>query len=253
MNGNGKSGVIILAALCVIISVVTLFTVKGKDTTAPEIMIEKKAIYYDGVDTSTLLEGITAVDNKDGDVTDSLIVTHIYETGDGTGVVSYAAKDSSKNVATASRGFFYSGYDVEEIIGTEMAEDAANANESEDNDSAENADNAEETAAEQNQGETSENGGTPADDYESIKEQNLAQGIPFIKLVQSEATVEVGSTFNVFRYIEEAVDDKDSINTMLRIEGEVNTSVPGEYEVRVFAKDSDGNQSNVETLKVTVE
>ncbi len=60
---------------------------------------------------SALLQGITASDNVDGDVTDSLVVEHI-ELLDSEGhlMVSYAAFDQAGNVAKAQREAKYTNY-----------------------------------------------------------------------------------------------------------------------------------------------
>lgn len=246
---RGRNGMVILAILCIVLSGITYFAVGKKDTSAPEIVFERKSIYYDGEDTSTLLDGVSALDDRDGDVTDSIIITSIYQTSEKTGIVIYAAKDQANNVTTLGRGFFYEGYDMTQILGLPEAE-PSNPGEAEPADisGTEITDSdAEET------GEIPESGRMTDEDYERIKEQNLAQGIPFIKLLEYEAAIERGSSFNIYRYIEEAVDDVDTIRTMLRVRGNVDTTVPGVYEVTVFAKDSDGNESNMEKIMITVE
>lgn len=254
---NEKSVVVILAALCAVISGFTLITVRGRDHTAPEIIMEKKAIYYNGRDTSTLFDGVTAVDDRDGDVTDSLIISRIYPSGEGTGIVTYAAKDSTNNVTMATRGFFYEGYDPNDVTGINNMKSPDVMGDAQGTETVEGdtqtpegtADGTPDGAAEGESDETAE--GTV--DYDRLREENLAAGIPFVKLVQYEAAIERGSDFNVFRYIEEAVDDADSISTMLRVDGAIDTTTAGEYELQIYAIDSDGNHSNIETLKITVE
>ncbi len=293
--------VVVLTVLCAVCSAVILVMVKRQDTTAPTIEFEKTSIYYNGRDVLTLLEGVTAVDDRDGDVSETLMVTDIYPLSDGTGIVVYAAKDMSNNVVTAGRGFFYEGYDTSRLPGVAERQDGAGAEsvtgvapgafgDAAGGETGADPDGAGMPGAEGEQdgadlpgggqvvdGEAgTTDGGTDAgnarageggadtagnagggamsgEEYDRLREQNLSQGIPFVRLVQYEAVLERGSAFNIYRYIDEAVDDTDSIRTMLRVEGSVDTNTPGEYEVRVFAKDSDGNESNVEILTVTVE
>ena len=85
--------VVVLTVLCAVCSAVILVMVKRQDTTAPTIEFEKTSIYYNGRDVLTLLEGVTAVDDRDSDVSETLMVTDIYPLSDGTGIVVYAAKD----------------------------------------------------------------------------------------------------------------------------------------------------------------
>ena len=58
-----------------------------------------------------LLEGMTAEDDRDGDVTDSLVVQEISEFDDeGNRTVRYAAVDDSGNVGYYSRTMTYTDY-----------------------------------------------------------------------------------------------------------------------------------------------
>ena len=62
-------------------------------------------------DDSALLQGITATDKKDGDVTDSIIVEEVSPfTGTGHRIVNYAAFDSDHHVTHTKRELIYSDY-----------------------------------------------------------------------------------------------------------------------------------------------
>lgn len=68
-------------------------------------------------DTTALLQGVTATDPEDGDVTDSLVVEDIGEfQDDGSRVVTYTAFDNSGNVTKATRLLRYSDYHSPEIV-----------------------------------------------------------------------------------------------------------------------------------------
>ena len=78
------------------------------DRTAPVITLpDTEHTYTTGTDTDQLLEGVTAYDSHDGeqfrDVTASLLIEKVTETGNGEVIVTYAAMDSSNNVAELSR------------------------------------------------------------------------------------------------------------------------------------------------------
>lgn len=74
------------------------------DRTAPVITLPDDEITYTGnMNEDRLLDGVTAYDAHDGDVTASLLVEKITETGNGEVIVTYAAVDSSNNVAEQSR------------------------------------------------------------------------------------------------------------------------------------------------------
>lgn len=85
----------------------------GTDTTAPEITVNAEALevsVHDGKDV--LLQGIAAADDRDGDVTGSLVVEGIGEINDANEVtVTYAAFDRSGNVAKAKRTVRYTDYE----------------------------------------------------------------------------------------------------------------------------------------------
>lgn len=93
----------------------TMYQVKNqavKDTEAPEILCDSDTIEVkiDATDEE-LMSGMTAKDNRDGDVTDSLVVvskSKFFEKGKRR--VHYAAFDSKSNVATFTREMNYTNY-----------------------------------------------------------------------------------------------------------------------------------------------
>ena len=64
---------------------------------------ETELEYRDGMSDEELLEGVTATDETDGDVSGSLVVEKVSEAGNRTVIVTYGAKDAANNVAKASR------------------------------------------------------------------------------------------------------------------------------------------------------
>lgn len=82
------------------------------DTQPPEIILEEnipEISVFD--DRDALLQGVTATDKKDGDVTDLLVVERVsLQNADGSILVSYAAFDRSGNVAKAQREARYTDY-----------------------------------------------------------------------------------------------------------------------------------------------
>lgn len=83
------------------------------DKTAPEITVEEGTLEVSvHEDRSALLQGVSAVDRRDGDVTGSVIVEHVgLLNSDGEASVRYAACDSSGNVAKFSRTIRFSDYE----------------------------------------------------------------------------------------------------------------------------------------------
>lgn len=82
----------------------SIFLHMNQDRTAPVIAFpEEIPVYSEDMNESLLLAGVSAVDDRDGDVSGSLLIEKIAETSKGDVIVTYAAVDSSNNVAKASR------------------------------------------------------------------------------------------------------------------------------------------------------
>ena len=82
----------------------------GEDRNGPEISVPQEEItYVAGTDTSALLNGVTAQDDRDGDVTDTVTIESIIPNADQTGAsVVYVAKDSKNNVTKETKTILYS-------------------------------------------------------------------------------------------------------------------------------------------------
>ena len=108
----------VIGAADVVLLVICLIFYLGRDRKGPEIFFneENQIVYSDGIDEELLLDGVTAVDEKDGDVSDSLLVEKVAGTNGKEVIVTYVARDSSNNVGKASRAFTvasnYKGGDV---------------------------------------------------------------------------------------------------------------------------------------------
>lgn len=275
-----KHFVAIFAVLVFAVSVLTVAGVSYKDTEPPKISYGEESIHLDGADVSTLLADVQAHDNKDGDVTDSLIISRLYPASDNAGVVIYAAKDTSNNVSVKRRNFTFEEANKEAIFAalnitlepgeTDDSTDPNGSDADPNEDAAEP--NGSDTdpngnAAEPNGDGTNPNGGNSAgsdepednlngsladEEYAKLKAENQRKGYPFMRLKVHEVTLHVGDRFSIYTYISEVGDDVDTINTMLRLEHNVDTSKAGVYQAKVYARDSDGHVSNIEQLKVTV-
>lgn len=104
--------VLILLTLVIFMGYRALADLKS-DTKAPEIRLDAVIPEISVKDPkSALLQGITAKDNADGDVTASLVVENIeLLDGEGNLMISYAAFDSAGNVAKAQREAKYGDYE----------------------------------------------------------------------------------------------------------------------------------------------
>lgn len=100
-----KKLTVITSCLCVILLVVCAVVYLGKDRTGPVITMTEEKISYEGSENvSELLNGVTATDDKDGDVTDTVKVDRVTEVQSmDYVVVTYVAKDRSNNITKKDR------------------------------------------------------------------------------------------------------------------------------------------------------
>lgn len=77
----------------------------GKDRTAPELALgQTEYVYEEDLPEHILLEGVTAWDEKDGDVTDRVVVEKIItDTVKKTATITYGVTDREGNVRRVSR------------------------------------------------------------------------------------------------------------------------------------------------------
>ena len=247
-----------LAAVTVVLAGANGIVLLGEDRRPPRISFpETAAVWQEGMDDSLLLEGVTAEDDRDGNVTDSLRLREVLPSADRTeATVIYVAKDSSNNIVQASRVL---------QAGDGSGETAQTRPESQGTDTAEgNGATAEQpaqpvTAAPEPTGSAAV---TPEDPEEAGRQENeaaiaeLPPEAPRLYLSQYTVTLPAGSDFNPLSYVSDVTDDADSRDTMftrISVDGEADTQTPGTYDVYLFANDSEGNSSNRAHLTVTVQ
>ena len=248
---EAKKIVAVVGAIDVVLLVVCLVLYMGKDRKGPEIFFdkEKQIEYAEGMDEALLLEGVTAVDEKDGDVSDSLLVEKVAGTNGKEVIVTYVARDGANNVGKASRAFtVVDSYDRGDILpveeetfetgdmpGTEGATETETG-------SNEEGSSGEEEGQDENQGERN-NEGEPAGPN------------PVLVLNADVIETKKGVAPNWNEVIETMSDDKDDYNTLynnLKLEGQVKLNEEGEYPVTLYTVDTDGNRSEVSNLVVRV-
>lgn len=225
-----------LGILCMAFSATAVFLVVDRDKTEPVIAVPEDGslTYVAGEDKKILLEGVTASDSEDGDVSDTLVIESIRPNGDWA-VVTYTAVDHSHNASKASCVVNYQ---------TETEEEETIAGEKRLADSEDEAE------------ELQENSETKAQKDVEDAIADLPKESPRFRLSQHEVMLAVGEVFDYSQYISDITDDKDSREQLygrIRLQGKVDTSKAGIYEISYFVVDSDKNQSNVEVLTVKVE
>lgn len=226
---------VITAILSILSGLLLIGAVAGiilKDRTAPVISLEGKnnMTYTEGDDMDVLLKDMTAEDDKDGDVTDSLRVSNIYVTSKNRAMVVYVAKDEANNIAKLKREVKYMQKEV--VVEEVTEEQEETASETEQTTETTAANNAQSSTPEATQEETTE---------------------PRVIMLQNEATLKVGETFSIYRYVERAVDaNGNDISRSMHVEGTYDTNAAGVYQLQIYAWDANQVRTNVETFTLTV-
>lgn len=252
-----KRGIVVgMLALCMLLGAGVAGVYITGDRQGPKITTpdDSNMTYVEGTDTKYLLEGIEAVDKKDGDVSDSLVIENIRPNEDKTQVaVIYVAKDSKNNVTKKTRIMNYQ---------TEGAEPVKSDEDSQQDPKIEDSNQPDPAMDSEGEGTNTENESRPVNgtaEGEAVNEAAIAAlpaGSPKFYLTEYDLTITAGSTFNELSYVKEITDDKDTRERLYRniqIEGQVNSGTAGTYEMRYHVVDSDGNKSNDAVLKVTIQ
>lgn len=109
-----KENLIYLLLLVLVVASLAAYLVAtgNDDTQPPALRLESDTLLLSVNDPEqALLAGVTATDDRDGDVTDLTVVEQISDlNADHTATVTYAAFDRSGNVARATRTVIYTDY-----------------------------------------------------------------------------------------------------------------------------------------------
>ena len=263
MNDN-KGLKITLTIVAVVLTVLSVLTVIFTDSKGPKITVEQKSItYVNGDDKASLLDGVSAYDAVDGDVTVSLIVKDITVLNSGdTAKVTYAARDNRNNISEAYRivtyvdsSEYYSEPDDEamfqEITEGEVTEAEASAENTEtqateepvEDTTQETEEPTEEVKEEPQEEEKPEESEKPQPKATDNKPEDKT---PKITLKQKSVNINVGQTFNPSDYIK-SKENASSIS----IDGAINVMAPGTYPLTFKVTGPDGKTAS-ETLTVVV-
>lgn len=241
------------------------------DKTIPEISVEEELIEVSLKATDEeLLQGVTAYDEKDKDLTDKIIVESISRfIKKGVSKVTYSVCDSNNNVAKATRMIKYTGYespkfevtgnlcfslyehiDIRELI---RAKDDLEG------------DISSQIIVTSSDYATSIAGAFSLDvsvtnrkgDSSTIKLPLIVEdrplSVPEIELSQYLVYTPKDSSIDFNSYIVDALDAaENSIKSSVMVESTVNFEVPGTYHVHYYVTDSMGNRGH-SVLTVIVE
>lgn len=268
MNQRVVTG--LLTAGCIALAGAGYMTYKNQDRTAPEIKVDqsKKIAYTEGEDYGKLLEGVTAQDDKDGDLTSEVFVEKVVPVSKKKAVVYYGVTDKAKNVGTASREVTYQAAEDSDAA-EDTAQDAASEEVSEDTTQKTDEKSAKKTKKKSKKTKTkktAEDKKTEETTQDATAEQQNADQQsaalqpngtrPAMKLAEEAKTIARGTSFNALNEVTDAVDDKDDRDTLFRglhIDGNYNVNQAGTYTLQYYVQDSDGNTSDPITFTLTVQ
>lgn len=247
-----KPIIIGLAFLAIILGVRGYFTLSKLDQSAPTITFSDKAITYtEGEEYTALLEDVKAIDDKDGDVSDSLIVEKIYSDVEAKqAVVTYAAVDRSNNLMKTNRVVQYVPSETVEPTATPAPEvteapTVVPTTEPTVAPTVVPTPTLEPTVAP-----------TPSPEVTVSSSPMILGSAPILYLNSNEIRIKQNAKFTIKNFVAHIVDDKDAEEVLLssiKKDGSYNRKEKGTYEMIIYVVDSDGNESNRETVTLIVE
>lgn len=291
MKDSGKWA-IVFTVLNLILIVVCVVLLLNRDRKAPVLSFsENDLIYYSGIDNEKLLQGVSAMDAKDGDVSDRIVVEKIVQNkNESRAVVYYAVTDLDGNAAKASRVFEA----VDEATGNAMKDigmagfdgdiekvlpaDSENEEQREDTDDtvdAQEEDAEAETeaspsasptpdAAEQRRREQEEADRKAQEEEEERQREEARRraeeeaaakaGNPRIVLKNTSVNTTAGQLPAWVDAVGSFQDDKDGYETLFKNlkASKYDVNAKGDHAVTLTTTDSDGNVSDPVTVTVHV-
>ena len=275
---TSKKWAITFTIINIVLIVVCCFFLLQKDRNAPEIAFqENNLIYYSGMEQDRLLDGVTAYDLKDGDVTPRIVIEKVVQE-DGRVVVYYAVTDYDGNVGKASRVFDA----VDESMGDAVLDiGTAGINgelETTVQDTQEEPDTVVEQdplptmspttsptptpiprptpnrEEEQRRQQQEEEERQQAEELRRAQEEAAKAGNPKIILKSTTINTIAGQTPAWVEVISNFQDDKDGYETLFRNlkSSKYDVNEKGDHAVSLTTTDSDGNVSDPVTVTVHV-
>ena len=282
-QGKIITGILTIANIILVVLCLVFFL--QADKKEPEFEFhETETVYREGMDVAKLLEGITAYDDADGDISNRIVLEKIIENEkEDNVVVYYAVSDKTGNVAKCSRVFPAvlladsqkdNGSDEQNA---EMLMEAGVSAELDDKEKkvgqpdveavTEIEENAEVTATPTptpTASPTPTATPIPTPEQEALQEQEpvvqppaapaVNPAAPVLTLNTTQIVVQRGVNPPWVNSISVLKDDKDSYETLfhnIQI-SKFNVNEPGSYPVTLYTEDSDGNRSATASVTVVV-
>lgn len=243
----GKKTYLLLIISVIIVFAGCIMSIVLSDREAPVITVNEAAlpsVYSDNMDVEELLNGVTAYDDEDGDVSNTLIVENMIVLSDAQSIkVVFAASDSHGNIGKEEVVLPYNG--TKNFIDVSPEDTTKSTEEDTSEDVTEEITTA--AAVEGGNGEP-----VKIDQEEANK-----TGIPQIELKYTDYTIHVGESFSAAEALDmvnatydsaETVSNRIVINNLQNVD--VNTV--GDYVLNYSVSDTEGNRSDVRKLTLHV-
>lgn len=238
--------VLVLFFTCIILGI-------ASDKKGPEITFDKnkEIVYMQGGSDDVLMEDVKAVDKRDGDVSDSIIVVNKVYSGDGTARITYAAKDKHNNVTKIDRVIKYVPAENDNVENGDNTEQLPGESGLQPDDQNGNTGTAGEEgqSAEPTQPEVNNSADYPTADID-VAAAN-ATGIPVIKITQTELTITEKQGFSstqALSYVKATYDNSGDVSRRIHIEGVQDSYKEGDYSIVYTVSDTEGHVSEPVTL-----
>lgn len=233
------------------------------DLSVPVITVDSELTEVSvNVTDEGLLEGVTAYDEKDKDLTDKIIIESVSKfTEYGVCKVTYAVCDSDNHVATATKKIKYTNYKSPQFYANDslcfsdrQAIDLSGiigVNDCIDGDISDNMILTTQNLTPREAGEysvqatvTNGRGDTATLDIPIIIETKSVEA-PDIKLSEYIVYTDINKRINTQKYITEVLDKNgEKIDADVRVKSSVNYSKAGVYTVDFYAGDGNGNEGH---------
>lgn len=288
---KGKKLVIVFTVLNVILLSGCIIVFCRQDRVSPVISFGENAlIWSENMNQTRLLEGIFAMDQQDGDLSDRIVIEKILPDKEKKQiVVFYAVTDQAGNASKASRVFEAVFPEEEETLGmagyvndlegreTEYQKTASGSRESAAVQTASPSPTPTPTPAStptptptstpkptpEPEARSQEQEGRPMQENnneeqessgEAETEEPSGEQPPVLELNTSEVTVKAGEGPAWVSIIKSLSDDKDSYETLFQNLSvtKYDKNTPGSYQVKVSTRDSNDNLSESRNLTIHV-
>ena len=271
---TSKKWAIAFTIINIVLIGVCCFFLLRRDRKAPEISFQgNNLIYYSGIEQDRLLDGVSAYDLKDGDVTPRIVIEKVVQE-EGRVVVYYAVTDYDGNVGKASRVFDAADESMGDAVldigtaGINGELETTVQDTQEEPDSVVDPDPlptmsptptptpqpTPDREEEQRRQQQEEEERQQAEELRKAQEEAAKAGNPKIILKSTTINTIAGQTPAWVEVISNFQDDKDGYETLFRNlkSSKYDVNEKGDHAVSLTTTDSDGNVSDPVTVTVHV-